>query len=459
MKPTVTRRRPPACSASMMRSAAAAVGVSGFSQKTGLPAPIAARTSTSCAGPKLQIMTASTSSDAMSDAESAYAVPPIRSATSLARTSSTSATATTRPPAMTVWMRSMWACPMPPGPIIPMRTVMCVTPSSLEAEADGREVLAGPDGVRQRVGRVAGVHVLLAHDVELLVEVGQGLDERRHVGCASRRRDRAPLGDGETEGPVLVVSLLDEALVHRLDVDVGDALGVLAAQLHRVAAAVHDVARVEAEADVVGVGRLEDAVDVLRRLDVAVAVRVEHHLEAVVLLHDATQLVGVADVGVPGLGRQHSVVGVVPRLLVAEHRGQVHDVLRPDGSVRLGDLAKRLLRVGPRLRLVEDAPAGAGDDPEAALVHLLLEPLRVLGEVAERPRLHHGEAGLGHLVEGGLPVDLLVVLGKPDAPLVGTDADGQLAVALVGVAGPGLGHRWSFLSKGLGVSRSGGSRG
>jgi hypothetical protein len=30
---------------------------------------------------------------------------------------------------MTVWMRSMWACPMPPGPIMPMRTVIGVTPS------------------------------------------------------------------------------------------------------------------------------------------------------------------------------------------------------------------------------------------------------------------------------------------------------------------------------------------
>src|SRR6478672_2633885 len=126
-------------------------------------------------------MTASTSSAAISSAEDAYAVPSIRDATSAARARSTSETATTRPPAMTVWMRSMCAWPMPPGPIMPMRTVMGVTPSSLEAEADGREVLAGLDGVGQRVRRVARVHVLLAHDVELLVEVGKRLDEGRHV--------------------------------------------------------------------------------------------------------------------------------------------------------------------------------------------------------------------------------------------------------------------------------------
>src|SRR6476661_3566539 len=289
-------------------------------------------------------MTASTSWAPMRLAESGYAVALIRVATSFARPSSTSLTATTRPPAMTEWMRSMCAWPMPPGPIIPIRTVIAVTPSSLEAQADGGEVLAGLDGVGQRVGRVAGIHVLLAHHVELLVEVVQGLD-----------------------------------------VDVGDALGVFAAQLHRVAAAVDDVAGVEAEADVVGVGGLEDAVDVLGRLDVAVPVRVQHHPEAVVLLHDATEPVGVGDVGVPGFRRQNTVVGELPRLVVAEERRQVHDVLRADGGVRLGDLTERLLRVGPGLGLVQDAPAGAGDDAEAPLVHLLLEALGVLGEVAERP--------------------------------------------------------------------------
>ena len=59
----------------------------------------------------------------MSSAEVACATPPMRSATAVALSGLTSLTATTRPPAMTVWMRSMCACPMPPGPIIPMRTV------------------------------------------------------------------------------------------------------------------------------------------------------------------------------------------------------------------------------------------------------------------------------------------------------------------------------------------------
>ncbi len=69
-------------------------------------------------------MIASTSGEAISSALVAKAVPPICSATAAALSGLTSLTATTRPPEMTVWMRSMWALPMPPGPIIPIRRVM-----------------------------------------------------------------------------------------------------------------------------------------------------------------------------------------------------------------------------------------------------------------------------------------------------------------------------------------------
>src|SRR5690349_18216214 len=125
-------------------------------------------------------MTASTSSEAIRLCEESCTVAPMRSATALALVGLTSVTATTRPPAITVWMRSMWAWPIPPGPIIPMRTVMVSSPL-LQAEAEGREVLAGLDGGGQGVVLRAAVHVLLAHDVQLLVEVGEGLDELTHV--------------------------------------------------------------------------------------------------------------------------------------------------------------------------------------------------------------------------------------------------------------------------------------
>ena len=59
----------------------------------------------------------------------------------------------------------------------------------LEAEAEGREVLAGLDGVGERVVLGAAVHVLLADDIELFVEVGERLDELTHVGQTGRRGD------------------------------------------------------------------------------------------------------------------------------------------------------------------------------------------------------------------------------------------------------------------------------
>lgn len=93
---------PAFCSASMMRAQASAVGARGFSQKTYLPALRAAITSGSWAGPKLQIITASTSFEAMSSAELGKVVAPIRSATFRAFSALRSVTATTRPPAMTL---------------------------------------------------------------------------------------------------------------------------------------------------------------------------------------------------------------------------------------------------------------------------------------------------------------------------------------------------------------------
>ena len=54
--------------------------------------------------------------------------------------------------------------------------------------------------------------------------------------------------------------------------------------------------------------------------------------------------------------------------------------------------------------------------------------------------------GAGHLGQGLVPRDLLVVVGEPDAPLVGADADGQLAVPRIRVDSLGLSHARVFLS-------------
>ena len=236
------------------------------------------------------------------------------------------------------------------------------------------------------------------------------------------------------------MGLAGDVLVEGLDVDVGDALGVLPAQLDGVAAAVDDVPGVQAQVDVGRVGGVEDARDLLGRLDVGVAVGVEHHLEAVLVQEHLAQGVGVLDVELPGVVGQDAVVGPLPGLVVAVERRQVDDVLSANGGVGLRDGSEGLERGLPGLLLVQDAPAGAGHHPHAELVAPLLELLGVGREVAEGAGLDDLEAGLGHLLPGLTGVHLLGVLGEPDTPLVRADADGELGVpGIVGV--DGFGHR------------------
>ena len=266
------------------------------------------------------------------------------------------------------------------------------------------------------------------------------MDELVHLGQAGGRADRGALGDGLAEGPVLLVGLAGDVLVEGLDVDVGDALGILPTQLDRVAAAVDDVPGVQTQVDVGRVGGVEDAGDLLGGLDVGVAVGVEDHLEAVLVQEHLPQGVGVLDVELPGVVGQDAVVGPLPGLVVPIERGQVDDVLGADGGVGLGDGAEGLERGLPGLLLVQDAPAGTGDHPHTELVTPLLELLGVGREVAEGAGLDDLEAGLGHLLPGLTGVHLLGVLGEPDAPLVRADTDGELGVlGIVGV--DGFGHR------------------
>ena len=171
--------------------------------------------------------------------------------------------------------------------------------------------------------------------------------------------------------------------------------------------------------------------------------RVKDHREAVVLLHHAAEPVGVVDVQIPGLAVEVTHIGELAGVLVAEHRRQMHHVLGADGGVGLTDGAEGALRVGPGLGLVKDAPTSAGDDAETSLAHFLGQARGVGGEVAEGAGLHHGETSLGHFVEGFLPRNLRRIFGEPDSPLVGTDANGQLVVSRLGVAGL-VGHGGPF---------------
>ena len=118
--------------------------------------------------------------------------------------------------------------------------------------------------------------------------------------------------------------------VHQLEMHVGDPFRGALDDLQVVAAAVRDVPGVQAQVDELRVGVLEELLDPVLGVDVGVGVRVEHQLDAELLVEDPAQLVGARDQvrpllrvhvgGLQGLSGVH--VGVLLR--------QVDEVLRAD---------------------------------------------------------------------------------------------------------------------------------
>ena len=78
--------------------------------------------------------------------------------------------------------------------------------------------------------------------------------------------------------------------VDLLEVDVLHAIRVVRDELEVVGAAVGDMARVQAELDGLGIGAVEEALDLLLRPDVAVRVGVEHEHGAVLVGHVLAEL-------------------------------------------------------------------------------------------------------------------------------------------------------------------------
>src|SRR6478609_11037331 len=137
----------------MIRRHASWVVASGFSQKTGLPASIAASTYSSWVGPQEQTMIASTSSDLINSWPVEYAAAPgTPSATLLASSRLTSVTATTFDPASTVVNRRMWSFPIMPTPMTPTFTVIaspqdyCPARHSIGTPRAGQLCLGPPCG-------------------------------------------------------------------------------------------------------------------------------------------------------------------------------------------------------------------------------------------------------------------------------------------------------------------------
>ena len=95
----------------------------------------------------------------------------------------------------------------------------------------------------------------------------------------------APSATAWPNGEVLALGLRHDRRVHLLDVHVADAVRVAADELDVVRPPVGEVAGVQAQVDVAGVGVVQEPLDLRLGLDVAVGVRVELQLHAVLLGH------------------------------------------------------------------------------------------------------------------------------------------------------------------------------
>src|SRR5690606_32842915 len=429
MKPTWTRRWPRACSASITRSAEAASGVSGFSHRTGRSCSNAARRAASWAGPGEAISTASTPGAAIAAAGSVWAVQPSMSAaTAAARSASTSATAATRAPPIVRSIRRTWSAPMRPVPMTAMprgsRRFMAYRLPVGSSGAAGAEELAGADGDRERLVRFAGVHVLLDDGEQVHAQLLRGHQDGLQLGHAAGRFAHDAALHGRPEGDLVLDDVGEDVRVDLLEVQVADAFAVGIDQLDAVAAAVGVVAGVEAEVDHVGVGGVEEALDVLLGVDVGVGVRVDHDVEAVGVADLAAQAFHAGAQVAPLLGGEFGCLQDLGGLVVAPEGGDDDEVLGTHVAGEGGHPADLLPGGVPLGRpAVQPAEDGAGGDLQAAALHLVVEAGGVGGEVAVGAEFDPGVAGLGDLVEEALPGHLLRVVGEPHAPGVGGGTD------------------------------------
>ncbi len=129
----------------------------------------------------------------------------------------------------------------------------------------------------------------------------------------------------------------------------------------------------------------------------------------------------------PLVGGQFGRLGERAGLLVPVHRRDEDEVVRAGGRGERGDLPDVGEHLVPRLRLVQGAEGGAAGDLEPAGVQLLLQPLRVGGEIAVGAELQPFVPGRGQFVEEACVRHLLIVLGEPDAPGVGGGAQAEVA--------------------------------
>ena len=118
-------------------------------------------------------------------------------------------------------------------------------------------------------------------------------------GSPKRRFDHRAEPDRRREAEALFADARPDGYVDLLEMDVGDALGIVADELLVVGAAIGHVPRVKAELHGRRVGTIEEALDLLLCADVAVGVGVEGQHGAMLTGHVAAQLGHARHEGLP----------------------------------------------------------------------------------------------------------------------------------------------------------------
>src|SRR5262245_35713977 len=216
----------------------------------------------------------------------------------------------TRAPLMRLVMRATWSAPIMPTPSTAMRkSDMVLKLLELDRrDATRPEVAAGALSDWQWLIGIARVHVLF-HDREHVdAELFDGVEQRRHVRDSARGFDHRAELDRLAERQILRLDLGAHLGIDLLELQVPDAVGCPVDDRQVVAAAIADVAGVQAQVHEFGVRSIQEAVDVLLGVDVAVGVRMVLRSYTVLFEHRLAEVVHAPGLLLPLLGGEIAVL-------------------------------------------------------------------------------------------------------------------------------------------------------
>ena len=228
------------------------------------------------------------------------------------------------------------------------------------------------------------------------------------VDAALARLNHDILGYSLSEGPLVLVHLSLNSQIAVFEVDVRDALCPLLVEGDRLAAAVYMVAGVEAQ---INVGIIQEALDLLLGLNVAVNVRMEQANEAV-RCAAVSALLYILAVGSPLFVGQLRIHLQLAGSEVGVHRRQQNDILSGRESLQqLGDIVDILEHALNSSVIEEVAALGSAYQSQAARVHSVLQNLGiVVRHVAPGTDLAALVAGNLHFVQAAPPLGLFCVV-------------------------------------------------